>query len=120
MLSILVLLYRAVLRNWNLVIFYLTLFKLQVENEYGSFGCDHEYMDEMEKMYRKYLGEDVVLFTTDGDGDGYLKCGATESLYTTVDFGAGGNVKNAFAIQRKYQAHGPFVSKLSNRCKYYM
>lgn len=33
------------------------------------------------------MGEDVVLFTVDGDGEGYLKCGTLQGLYTTVDFG---------------------------------
>ena len=36
------------------------------------------------------LGEDVVLFTVDGDDPGYLKCGTLEGLYTTVDFGVTG------------------------------
>lgn len=34
--------------------------------------------------------DDVVYFTTDGDGTGYLKCGAINNTLTTVDFGAGG------------------------------
>lgn len=36
---------------------------------------------------RRELGDDVVLFTTDGDGDGYLKCGTLPDVYATVDFG---------------------------------
>ena len=35
------------------------------------------------------LVDDVVYFTTDGDGTGYLKCGAINDTLTTVDFGAG-------------------------------
>lgn len=66
----------------------------------------------MEQIFRKYLGNDVIFFTTDGAGDGYLKCGATKTLYTTVDFGAGGDPKNSFLIQRKYQPQGPFVSNV--------
>ena len=34
-----------------------------------------------------HLGDDVVLITTDGSGDGYLKCGTLEGVYSTVDFG---------------------------------
>lgn len=86
------------------------IISVQVENEYGSYGCDHNYMNQMEQIFRKYLGNDVILFTTDGAGDGYLKCGATKTLYTTVDFGAGGDPKNSFLIQRKYQPQGPFVN----------
>ena len=82
---------------------------MQVENEYGSYGCDHVYMKGLEAIFRKYLGNDIILFTTDGAGDGYLKCGTIPSLYTTVDFGAGGDPKMSFSIQRKYQPHGPLV-----------
>ena len=34
-----------------------------------------------------HLGDDVVLITTDGSGDVYLKCGTLEGVYSTVDFG---------------------------------
>jgi len=83
---------------------------LQVENEYGSYGCDHNYVNMLGSMFKKYVGDDVILFTTDGAGDGFLKCGAVDSLYTTVDFGAGGDPAKTFLIQRKYQSHGPYVN----------
>ena len=38
---------------------------------------------------RFYLGSETILFTTDGDGAGYLKCGITKDAYATVDFGPG-------------------------------
>jgi len=38
-------------------------------------------------LAKQELGDDVVLFTTDGDGDGYLKCGTLPDVYATVDFG---------------------------------
>lgn len=60
----------------------------QIENEYGSYpACDYEYLGFLRDKARKELGEDVVLFTTDGDGDGYLKCGTLPDVYATVDFG---------------------------------
>lgn len=33
------------------------------------------------------LGKDVVIYTTDGAGDGFLKCGKVDGVYATVDFG---------------------------------
>jgi len=86
------------------------IISVQVENEYGSYGCDHKYIELLRAMFIKYLVDDVVLFTTDGAGDGYLKCGAVEDIYTTVDFGAGGNPNNSFAYQRKWQKKGPLVN----------
>ena len=63
---------------------------LQVENEYGSFGCDHDYMSKIQGLFMEHLGDEVVLFTTDGAGDHYVKCGSLWTLFTTIDFGAGG------------------------------
>lgn len=84
---------------------------VQVENEYGSyFACDFNYMRHLTKLFRSYLGDDVVLFTTDGAGIGYLKCGSIQDLYATVDFGPGGNVTAAFEAQRHAEPHGPLVN----------
>ena len=62
-----------------------------MENEYGSWpACDKEYMRELASLLTYYLGPEALLFTTDGDGQGYLKCGAIDEAYATVDFGPGG------------------------------
>ncbi len=38
---------------------------LKVENEYGSFyACDREYTSELRDIFRKYLGDDVVFYST--------------------------------------------------------
>ncbi|XP_035516916.1 beta-galactosidase [Morone saxatilis] len=84
---------------------------VQVENEYGSyFACDYNYLRHLSKLFRSYLGSEVVLFTTDGAGLGYLKCGSIQDLYATVDFGPGGNVTAAFDAQRHAEPHGPLVN----------
>uniref|UniRef100_A0A8C7PXT3 Beta-galactosidase n=1 Tax=Oncorhynchus mykiss TaxID=8022 RepID=A0A8C7PXT3_ONCMY len=63
---------------------------VQVENEYGSyFACDYNYLRHLTSLFRSHLGNDVVLFTTDGAGAGYLKCGTLQGVYATVDFGPG-------------------------------
>lgn len=46
-------------------------------------------MNYLFNLTKQLLADDVVYFTTDGDGLGYLKCGALEGTLTTVDFGAG-------------------------------
>uniref|UniRef100_A0A8C4QI85 Beta-galactosidase n=2 Tax=Eptatretus burgeri TaxID=7764 RepID=A0A8C4QI85_EPTBU len=84
---------------------------VQVENEYGSyFACDHSYMRSLVQLFRLHLGPDVVLFTTDGAGASYLKCGTIQGAYATVDFGPGVNVSSAFAVQRSVEPHGPRVN----------
>lgn len=66
------------------------MLSFQVENEYGSyFACDFNYMRHLSDMFRSHLGDEVVLFTTDGAGLNYLKCGSLQGLYATVDFGPG-------------------------------
>ncbi|KAG7167991.1 Beta-galactosidase-like 2 [Homarus americanus] len=56
------------------------------------------------------LGDDVVLFTTDGDGASYLKCGKIPGVYSTVDFGSGSSVTDAFAAMRLFEPRGPLVN----------
>ncbi|KAM4584294.1 beta-galactosidase isoform 2-T2 [Odontesthes bonariensis] len=84
---------------------------VQVENEYGSyFACDYNYMRHLTKLFRSHLGDEVVLFTTDGAGLHYLKCGSIQGLYATVDFGPGSNITAAFGAQRHAEPHGPLVN----------
>lgn len=87
------------------------IISVQVENEYGSFvACDYSYMRHLHTMFRLYLGDDVVLFTTDGNADYFLKCGTLQDLYATVDFGPVDNVTKAFEAMRRFQPRGPLVN----------
>ena len=84
---------------------------VQVENEYGSyFACDHEYMQHLADTFRKYLGPNVVLFTTDPSSENALKCGSLPSLYATVDFGTHQDVEASFKVQRMFEPKGPLVN----------
>ncbi|XP_075403206.1 beta-galactosidase [Tenrec ecaudatus] len=84
---------------------------VQVENEYGSyFACDYDYLRFLQKLFRHHLGDDVILFTTDGSSKGFLKCGALQGLYATVDFGPGVNITAAFLNQRSVEPRGPLVN----------
>ncbi len=40
----------------------------------------------------KLVGDDVVLFTTDGNWDQVVQCGQIQNVYATVDFGSGKNL----------------------------
>ncbi|KFV70756.1 Beta-galactosidase, partial [Dryobates pubescens] len=84
---------------------------VQVENEYGSyFACDYDYLRSLLKLFRQHLGDEVVLFTTDGASQFHLRCGALQGLYATVDFAPGGNVTAAFLAQRSSEPTGPLVN----------
>ncbi|KAK7465953.1 hypothetical protein BaRGS_00037491 [Batillaria attramentaria] len=85
---------------------------VQIENEYGSyFACDYDYLRFLYKKTRSILGENIIIYTTDdGDGAGYLKCGAIGGAYATVDFGPTENAPAAFAPQRQFEPKGPLVN----------
>ena len=57
---------------------------------------------------KEHLGKDVLLYTTDGDGAGFLKCGKVPGVYATVDFGSGADAATAFHQQRLYEPNGKF------------
>ena len=44
-------------------------------------------MTHLYGLFRQHLGDDVILFTTDGNTQTFLKCGAHPKLLTTTDFG---------------------------------
>ncbi|KAA0186529.1 Beta-galactosidase [Fasciolopsis buskii] len=62
---------------------------VQLENEYGSYKtCDNEYLKQLYDIGRRHLGPDIILFTTDGASEGYLRCGSSDPRYlATIDFG---------------------------------
>ena len=87
------------------------IISVQVENEYGNFpACDHNYLKFLEQIFREFLGNDVILFTVDGDSENLLKCGTIPSLYATVDFGSTTDPQKAFTIMRKFSPKGPLVN----------
>ncbi|XP_034042433.1 beta-galactosidase-1-like protein [Thalassophryne amazonica] len=87
------------------------IISVQVENEYGSYyACDYNYMRHLQTVFHFFLGEDTVLFTTDGNRDKEMKCGALEGLYATIDFGTDTNISEAFDRQRRFEPQGPLVN----------
>ncbi len=60
---------------------------MQVENEYGYYGDDKKYLNELVKIYREN-GIDVPLFTSDGTYDSALLDGRAEGCFSTLNFGS--------------------------------
>lgn len=87
------------------------IISVQVENEYGSyFACDYDYLRHLVKVFRDHLGDEVILFSTDGSGIGYVKCGTVDGVYATVDFGPTENITGCFEVQRHFEPKGPLVN----------
>ncbi len=70
----------------------------QVENEYGAYGEDTEYLKSIRDMMVKY-GAEVPMFTSDGPWGDYLACGGIPGVLQTGNFGSKGHEQ--FKILRK-------------------
>lgn len=77
---------------------------MQVENEYGSYGNDKEYLKFVEKTMQD-CGIDVLLFTSDGNWCNMLSGGSLPSVYKVLNFGS--NAKNAFKALEGFQENAP-------------
>ncbi|KAI6185978.1 Beta-galactosidase [Aphelenchoides besseyi] len=82
----------------------------QVENEYSSYGCDHEYMSQLTSAMKEYGMNRTLAYTTDPPVN--LPCGCAEGAYPTVDFGVNSQeqVSKNFAKQREIAKCGPYVN----------
>lgn len=83
---------------------------VQVENEYGSYGDDHEYMAAMHRQLRE-AGFDLPLFTSDGPDPTLLDRGTLPGVTAVVNFNGGVNdVKEAFAQLAAFRQGVPRMS----------
>ncbi|KAG0492129.1 hypothetical protein HPP92_005527 [Vanilla planifolia] len=59
---------------------------VQIENEYGSFGNDKAYLHRLANLARFHLGNDTILYTTDGGTKDTLDKGAIpeEGVYAEL------------------------------------
>ena len=79
---------------------------VQVENEYGSFGSDHAYMEAIRKMIRG-AGFDGQLYTADGSSEKQLSGGTLPDLPVAINFGNEEEPKKEFANLDKFRPSGP-------------
>ncbi|MFO0839710.1 MAG: beta-galactosidase [Phycisphaerae bacterium] len=77
---------------------------VQVENEYGSYGDDKEYIGLLRDALRG-AGFDVPLFTCDGPS--LLKNDVRDDLFCVVNFG--GDPTGAFEALRAIRPKGPLM-----------
>ncbi|WP_308637499.1 glycoside hydrolase family 35 protein [Paenibacillus silvisoli] len=79
---------------------------VQIENEYGSYGNDAQYLKHLEQALRK-RGIDVPLFTSDGPTDALLQGGSVPGVLATANFGS--QPVSSFAKLQDYQPEGPLM-----------
>ncbi|MDR0883512.1 MAG: beta-galactosidase [Oscillospiraceae bacterium] len=79
---------------------------MQVENEYGSYGNDHDYLRAVEQIMRD-AGIELLLFTSDGWDSNMLSGGTLPHLLKTANFGSGAN--HGMKALRRLQTEGPLM-----------
>lgn len=77
---------------------------MQLENEYGYYGDDKEYLLYLRDAYLK-RGIDVPLFTSDGTSEANLLDGSVEGCFSTLNFGS--RVEENFAIHDRLYPDAP-------------
>jgi len=77
---------------------------VQVENEYGSFGSDHNYMEQIHHLLLDSGFDRAMLYTADGADE--LPNGSLAELPAVINFGSG-SAKAEFAKFAKVRLNGP-------------
>ncbi|HEY1161025.1 MAG TPA: beta-galactosidase family protein [Terracidiphilus sp.] len=77
---------------------------VQVENEYGSFGADHDYMEQIHHLLLDSGFDHAMFYTADGADE--VKNGSLPELPAAINFGSG-NAKEEFAAFAKVRPNAP-------------
>jgi len=77
---------------------------VQVENEYGSYGSDHVYMERIRHLLVESGFNKALLYTADGAAE--LKNGSLPELPAVINFGTG-SAKDEFASLAKQRPGSP-------------
>jgi beta-galactosidase len=82
---------------------------IQVENEYGSFGDDHAYMEGVKNALLKsgLATADTLLYTADGPEE--VPSGSLPGLPAVINFGTG-DAKQAFETLKKLRPEGRYMT----------
>ncbi|MBS7389871.1 MAG: beta-galactosidase [Oscillospiraceae bacterium] len=77
---------------------------MQVENEYGSYGNDKDYLRYVEKLTRD-CGIDCLLFTSDENTNNMISGGSLPDIYKVLNFGS--RSRTAFNVLKGFENYGP-------------
>lgn len=81
---------------------------VQIENEFGSYGNDKGYLHHLVTLARKHLGNNIILYTTDGGTRETLEKGTLSkaNVFSAVDFSTGDDPWPIFKLQQMFNAPG--------------
>ena len=80
---------------------------VQVENEYGSFGNDEEYLRRIRDALKSAGFTDALLFTADGGDE--LKAGTLPDVHAAINFGPG-DAKQEIPKLQKFRPGSPILN----------
>lgn len=80
---------------------------MQIENEYGYYGDDKNYLKYLLDAYRK-RGIDVPLFTSDGTSKANLLDGSVDGCFSTLNFGS--------RVQENFKFHDELFPNAPKMC----
>ena len=81
---------------------------VQIENEFGSYGdvstnpLDKQYLEHLLDLVRVHLGQDIIVYTTDGGNANYMIRGSIQgsAVYTVGDHGPLSDAGNCEAMKQ--------------------
>lgn len=77
---------------------------VQAENEYGSYGNDHRYMQSIADILLR-LGVKVPIFTSDGPSNTMFSGGTLQNILAVANFGS--RTEDAFSFLEEKRPHHP-------------
>ena len=80
---------------------------MQVENEYGYYGDDKVYLNNLVRFYKEQ-GIDVPLFTSDGTKLTEILDGSAEGCFSTLNFGS--------RVEENFRAHDQLYPDAPKMC----
>lgn len=80
---------------------------IQVENEYGAYGENKEYVSRIRDIIRANFGNDILLFQCDWASN-FTKNGL-DDLVWTINFGAGADIEQQFARLKGLRPDSPLM-----------
>ena len=80
---------------------------IQVENEYGSYGENKNYVGQIRDILRKYYGPEIVMFQCDWNSNFTLN--GLDDLVWTMNFGTGADINEQFAELKRLRPDSPLM-----------
>jgi beta-galactosidase len=80
---------------------------VQVENEYGSFGTDKPYIENIRDLVKEAGFTDIPLFQCDWSSN--FQNNALDDLLWTVNFGTGSNIDEQFKKLKELRPNSPLM-----------